>query len=181
MIILILVSLLIPQTTKNVAYQQPAQTQINHENLKQQAQELSDAVVKGDFARAADLTYPKLVRLMGGRTQFIAAFKKSMAEIPSDQFRLSKVTVADSRDIQKINREHYAIVPTKMEMKVREGTLVGEAYMIGISTDGGQNWTFVDGGNNAMDKTKVAALFGPEVAEKLRIPEQKRPVLHRTP
>lgn len=168
MILLILVLLIAPQA------------QVNTEKLKQQAQQLSDAVVKGDFAGATDLTYPKLVRLLGGRAKFIAHFKKSINELQSDRFRLSEIAVGEPRDIVRVGREYYAIVPSKMRFKVAEGMLVGEAFMIGISTDGGQNWTFIDSGAGS-DKTVLEALFGPEAASKLRIPETKRPVLHSEP
>lgn len=54
MIILLLFSLLAPQA------------QIDRQKLKQQAQQLCDESVNGNYDRAADLTYPKLIRLMGG-------------------------------------------------------------------------------------------------------------------
>ena len=184
MILLILVFLLSSTTPDHFSNQQPkagnAQPQVNTENLKRQAQELSDAVVKADYARAADLTYPKLIRLMGGRAQFIAQFEKSMKEMQSDRFRLSEIVVDEPRDVVKVGREYYGIVPSKMSMKVKEGTLGGEAFLIGISTDGGQNWSFVDSAA-ASDKTLLGQMFGPAVARKLRIPEPKRPVLHRLP
>ena len=184
MILLILVFLLSSTTADHFSNQQPkggnAQPQVNTEKLKQQAQELSDAVVNGDYPRAVDLTYPKLVRLMGGRAQFIAYYEKSMKELQSDRFRLYEIIVGEPRDILKIGPEYYAIVPSKMKMKVAEGTLVGDAFMIGISADGGKNWTFVDS-PSATDKTKSAILFGPAAAGKLQIPESKRPVLHREP
>lgn len=169
MIILLLLCLLAP------SYQQPKT--IDRERLKQQAQELSDAMVNGNYARAADLTYPKLVRLIGGRTQFIAAVEKEMAEIKSDQFRLSSITVGEPQDIIHVQRQHYAIVPTTMRFKVREGTLVGEAYMIGISADGGKNWTFIDSAKSS-NKDQLRTLVGP-AADKLKLPEEKRPVLYR--
>jgi len=114
MIILLLVCLLAP------AYQQPKAgtlKQIDPQKLKQQAQELSDAMIEGDYARAAE------------------------------------------------------------RIKVREGTLVGEAFMIAISADGGRSWTFVDAGGRPMNKDQLRTLIGP-VADRLQLPEIKPPVLH---
>ena len=153
------------------------QKAIDHKKLKLQAQELCDATLKGDFGRAADLTYPKLIQLMGGRTQYLAVLEKGMKETQSAQFQISSMTVGEPRDIFKFNTQHYAIVPTIMRMKVPQGTLVGEGFMIGISADGGQNWTFVDSGPAAQDKQKLRILFGP-AAEELRLPDEKRPVLY---
>ena len=176
MIFLTLVFLVL-STTANSPFL--PQTEVNQEKLKQQAQELSDAVLNSNFARAADLTFPKLVRLLGGRAQYMATLEKGMKEVQSDRFRISSIVVGEPRDILKVNRNYYAIVPNTMRMQVSEGELVGEGFMIGISTDGGQNWTFVDSGSRSMDKTSLATLFGPKAAAKLRIPEVKRPVLYR--
>lgn len=55
--------------------------------------------------------------------------------------------------------------------------LVGQAFMIGISNDRGESWTFVDArGSSNREQRKM--LF-PDVADRLKISEQKRPVLQR--
>ena len=150
------------------------------ERIKQQAQELSEAILSANFDKAAELTYPKLIDLMGGRTKFISALREAMGQIQSDQFRLESVTVGEPRDLIQVKGQQYVIVPTTMKMKVPEGLLVGDAFMIGVSSDGGHNWTFVDSGGRSMDKTKLKILF-PLAAEKLRLPEVKRPTLYRSP
>lgn len=150
------------------------------ERIKQQAQELCDAMLSANFAKAAELTYPKLIDLMGGRTKFIAAVREAMGQLQSEQFRVESVTVGEPRDLIQVKAEKYVIVPTTMKMKVPEGLLVGEAFMIGISSDGGHNWTFVDSGGRSMDKTRLKILF-PSAAEKLRLPDIKKPTLYRSP
>ncbi len=70
-------------------------------------------------------------------------------------------------------------MPTTMKIQVPEGVLVGEGYLLGTSTDGGENWTFVDVGKGFTSE-QLKTLF-PSVAEKLKIPELKRPVLQRAP
>jgi hypothetical protein len=66
-----------------------------------------------------------------------------------------------------------------MRIRVAEGVLVGESYMIGVSNDRGEHWTFVDAGSGfAPEKLKI--LF-PTVADRLKVPETKRPVLERAP
>ena len=162
-----------------IAFMSPAaQQSVDTEKLKSQSQELSDATLSGNYTRAADLTFPKLVRLMGGRTQYIATLKKMATEMHSGPYRIISVTAGEPQDIIEVNHQHYAIVPTTTRIKVPEGILVGEGFMIGISQDGGQNWTFVDAGGNAMDKQKLTTLFG-AAANQLRIPPEKRPVLYR--
>lgn len=185
MIVLILICLLTPQFTPvfHPTFQETkaaAQSEVDLEKLKQQAQELSDAMINGNFNRAADLTFPTLIRLMGGRERFMVTAERMMKETQGTQFRILSVVVGEPRDVEKIGREHFAIVPTKMRIKVPDGLLIGEGFMIGISNDGGKNWTFVDSGQST-DKTKLSTLFGPAAAQKLRIPETKRPVLIANP
>ena len=157
-----------------------AQKSVNLQKLKSQAQELSDVTLKGDYARAADLTYPKLVEFLGGRTQYMAKLERLMKETSFAEFQISVGPIGEPRDVVEVNSQYYAIVPTTTKIKVREGTLVGEAFMIGVSTDGGQNWTFVDSGGRSMPKEMLRALFGP-AADQLRIPEIKPPVLYSGP
>jgi hypothetical protein len=66
-----------------------------------------------------------------------------------------------------------------MKIKVAEGVLVGQSSLIGVSNDGGEHWTFVDAGKG-FSHEHLKTLF-PAVADRLKIPEQKRPVLQRTP
>jgi hypothetical protein len=144
--------------------------------LKMQADQLNEAVLKGDYAKAAELTYPKLIELMGGRMSFMSAMENGMRQTQSERFRIVSITVGEARDVLEVEKQIYAIVPTTMRMKVPEGILVGEAFMIAVSTDGGENWTFVDSGGRSFDKRQLMTLF-PSAAERLRIPDIKRPVL----
>ena len=167
---------------RNVNQQQQAApatpSAVNNERIKRQAQELSDAMLSADFEKAADLTHLKLIELMGGRAQFIAAVRQAMKQTQSEQFRIESVTVGEPRDHFDVKNEKYVIVPTTMKMKVPEGVLVGDAFMIGVSLDGGNNWKFVDSGGKSVDRNALKTLL-PLAANKLQLPEVKKPTLYR--
>jgi len=156
----------------------PAPKPVDHEIIKHQAQELSDAMIKGDYNKAADLTYPKLVELMGGRAKFISETEKVFKQMEAQQMRIVSNAIGEPRDMMEIKDEIYAIVPTEMRMKVPEGILASDVFMIAVSKDGGQNWTFVDTAAAREDSSALKMLF-PDAASQLRIPELKRPVLHK--
>lgn len=161
--------------------QQPTSTApstIDHQRIKLQAQELVDSMIKGNHERAAELTHPKLVEMMGGREKYIETLKEMLTEVELDQSELPPMTVGEPRDVVEINSQHYAIVPTTLRMKVPEGTLVGDGFMIGASSDGGQNWTFVDSGGKQVDRDLLRQFFGP-AADQLKVPEPKDPVLQK--
>ena len=157
--------------------QEMAGAQTDAERLKLQGQELCDAMLRGDYAKAVDLTYPKLIQLMGGRAKSVSLFAASMKDLQSDQFRIVSVVVGEPYDMFDVKGQRYATVPTTMKFRVKEGLLVGKAFMIGVSADQGRHWTFVDSGGRELDKTQLKILF-PAAADRLRIPEVKPPVLY---
>ena len=144
-------------------------------NAKTLANQLNEAVLSEDYERAADLTYPKLIQLIGGRAKYLAVLKGGMNETQSDRFRIISTVSDDPTDIIEVGSDVYAILPTTMKIKVAEGVLVGQSSLIGVSKDRGKHWTFVDAGNGFSHK-QLKTLF-PAVADRLKVPKQKPPVL----
>ena len=151
----------------------------NYPNLRLQAIQLTDATLRGDYETVQKLTYPKLIEVGGGAERFRNTVKETVKEIESKGIRIESLSVGEPQDFMEADQRIYAIVPTKMKLRVPEGLLVGDAFLIGISEDKGVNWTFVDS-TGAANKELRKMLF-PTVADKLRIPEQKRPVLQKEP
>ena len=167
-----------PQPQAEQRPQATAPKTLDHENIKRQAQELCDATIKGDFNRVADLTYPKLIEIFGGREALISQAKAAVSEMESQQYRIVSIEVGEPHDIVEVKNEIFAIVPSTMRIKAPGGVLVGEAFMIAVSKDGGQQWTFVDSSAAKDDDAGFKTLF-PDAANQLRIPEQKQPVFHK--
>jgi hypothetical protein len=160
-----------PQSTSTGSKQYP--------NAKALANQLNDAVLSGEYEKAADLTYPKLIQLIGGRAKYLAVLKGGMNETQSDRFRIISTVSDDPTAIIEVGSDVYAILPTTMKIKVAEGILVGQSSLIGVSNDRGEHWTFVDAGKG-FSHEQLKTLF-PAVADRLKVPEQKRPVLQRAP
>jgi hypothetical protein len=151
----------------------PDNKQVSTEKLKAQAQELNDAMISGNYDRAIDLMYPKLVELAGGKQNLRAFLESQMKEMT-----ILSIKVGEPHDLFEVNGESYAIVPTTMSMKVPEGALVGDGCMVGYSKDKGEHWTFVDA--TGKSGASLKPLF-PNAGDKLRIPETKPPVLQKSP
>lgn len=161
----------LPQSNSRLAKSYP--------NAKIQANELNDAVLAGDYEKAADLTYQKLIQLIGGRAKYLRVLKGGMNETQSEGFRIISTVSDDPTQTIEVGSDVYAILPTTMKIKVAEGLLVGQSSLIGVSNDRGEHWTFVDAGRG-FTQEQLKALF-PAVTDRLKIPEQKRPVLQRAP
>ena len=151
----------------------------SYPKAKIQANQLNDAVLAGDYEKAADLTYSKLIRLIGGRAKYLSVLKGGMHETQSGGFRIISTVSDDPAQIIEVGSDVYAILPTTMKIKVPEGILVGQSSLIGVSNDRGEHWTFLDAGRG-FSQEQLKMLF-PAVADRLKIPEQKRPVLQRAP
>lgn len=171
-----------PTHSTPVSNSSPAQSSSpaanDYPNAKRLANELNEATLTGNYEKAADLTYPRLIELMGGRAKYIASVRQGMKETQSDRFRILSNIAADPQDVIVEGKNVYAIVPTTMKIRVAEGELVGQSCLIGVSPDNGKSWTFVDCGNGNNEQLRI--LF-PSVSAKLKPPHAKPPVLHRTP
>ncbi len=162
--------------------QQPSDSIATHHdypNLKLQATQLTEATIRGDYATVEKLTYPKLIDIMGGSEAFTIAITEAMKQVESNGMKLESLSVGEPRDFVEVDQQIYAIVPTTMKLRVAEGLLVGDAFLIGISADKGVNWTFVDS-TGTSDEAQRKELF-PAAANTLRIPERKRAVLQKDP
>src|SRR5467141_2725031 len=123
-----------------VATQSPAATVENYPTLVAQAQEVNDAFRRRDFGRMVDLTYPKVIEAAGGRDKMIASLAKGMKEMEVEGVTVLSSTAEAPTQIVHVSEWIYAVVPTTLRVKAKEGIFQTESSMIGISSDKGANW-----------------------------------------
>jgi hypothetical protein len=153
--------------------QSPTATVENYPALVAQAQEVNDAFRRRDFARMVDLTYPKVVAAAGGRDKMIAALAKGLKEMEAEGVVVLSSTAAAPKQIVHVSGWIYAVVPTTLKVKAQDGIFQTESSMIGLSSDNGDNWTFIDAGGK--DHTQLKSVL-PAPADKLELPADKEPV-----
>jgi hypothetical protein len=156
-----------------VASASPATTVESYPSLVAQAQEVNDAFRRRDFARMVDLTYPKVIESAGGRDKMIAALAKGMKEMESDGVAVLSSTAGAPIQIIHVSEWIYAVVPTTLKVKAKDGTFQTESSMIGVSADKGANWRFIDAGGK--DHTQLMGYL-PAPSDKLNLPAEKEPV-----
>lgn len=130
--------------------------QINKSRVKKQAQEMADALIAGNYEKMADLTYPALVELLGGKAKMVAGLKQEMNEGSVENFRLLSMPADEPKRVVKSYDYLLAVVPVTMRVKMLDGVYAQRISYLGVSQDGGQNWTFVNGGT---DKQILKVLF----------------------
>ena len=153
--------------------QSPATTVESYPSLVAQAQEVNDALRRRDFARMVDLTYAKVTEAAGGRDKMIAAFAKGMKDMESEGVSVLSSTAEAPTQIVHASNWIYAVVPTTLKVKAKEGIFQTESSMIGISADKGASWTFIDAGGK--DHTQLKSLL-PTPTDALKLPAEKEPV-----
>lgn len=142
----------------------------SYPKLEAQAKEISDAFVRKDFQRFTRLTHPKLVRIAGGKAKFIKALAEEMKQQEAQGLRILSSTPTDVIQFLVLSGSLYAVMPTTLRMNMRGDLFESYGCMIGISSDNGGHWTFIDPGPRGLK-----AIL-PSVADKLSLCPAKRPV-----
>jgi hypothetical protein len=139
------------------------------------AVEIGEAIKKEDYAKVIDLTYPKVIELMGGREKMIATLETGMKQLKEQGFAFRSLEVGEPGEFLAEGKNTFVVVPTTTEMTVPGGKMTIKSYLLGISPDGGKAWTFVDG--NGIGTPEKREMVLPKLPEKLELPEPQKPTL----
>ena len=143
------------------------------QTMKAKAEEVGRAIVAGDQKTVVDLTHPKVVQMMGSRDGMIILLERTAREMKSRRTFIRSVEFEEPVDMQGWGDELFGVVPFTLEMALGDRRAMQKSYLIGVSSDGGKTWTFVDGAQ--ADRAMVQRLF-PNFPNKLRLPERQEPV-----
>lgn len=144
----------------------------SYPNLTARAQELMDAVAQKNYAKIVDLTYSKVVEVGGGREKMLAATTDEVKSMEAEGVVIISSTASPPTQILHDGGAIFAVVPVTTKVKATGGTFQTEGSLIGISSDGGTNWTFVDA--TGKDQTELKMVL-PNL-DKLNLPPEKAPV-----
>jgi hypothetical protein len=142
----------------------------SYPDLKKQAREIGDAWVQKNLERFAELTSPKLIKMLGGKAKFISAMKDEMKWEEAQGLETLSMMPTDVTEFLKVSGSLYAVMPTTHRMKMRGELFESYGCLLGVSSDGGVHWTFLDPAGKRLKDLL------PEVADKLSLCPEKRPV-----
>jgi hypothetical protein len=151
----------------------PATTSDNYPNLVAQAKEMNNAFARKDYGRFAELTYPKVVEMAGGRDQMLKGITQQLREMEAEGVVVLSSTTGSPTQFVHDSGSIYAVLPTTLKAKAKDGIFQSEGSMIGVSSDGGTNWTFID--SSGKDHGELKTLL-PNVVDRLNLPPEKPPV-----
>ena len=136
----------------------------------------SKLLLKRDFEAFAKFTYPKLIEMIGGEKKMVDILKNGEKEMDKGGIKFLNVTIGEPSSIITKGNELQCTIPQTIEMKVPNGKLITKSTLIGISTDGGKHWYFVDTSGKSIQALQKML---PNLSSDLIIPAQGEPVLYK--
>jgi hypothetical protein len=147
--------------------------QQHKEKIRQTAQLMVDATLRDDYSTVLDHTYPKFLEAHGGKDSVLKVIKEGVKKMKEQGMELVIInaSIGEPGNETRIGSMLYSIVSEIVVVKVNGKKYSTAASLIGISSDNGNNWTFIDSGS--LEETKRIL---PDI-NKLSIPESAGPTL----
>jgi hypothetical protein len=140
---------------------------------KTKANEVAQATLKGDWNKVLDSTYPGVVKQAGGREKMLDLMKRTTEQMKTKGFAFRSAQIGDTAQVVTVGDKRFAVVPLSLVMKAPRGTIAIKSFLLGISTDKGKTWTFING-DKAHDEAVKKML--PDLPASLKLPDKEKPV-----
>jgi hypothetical protein len=141
--------------------------------VKKLAKEMADAAIGGDYAKVIDNTHPAALKEAPGREEAIERLKALFKEMKDAGFSVTKCEVGDPGDFHTQGDNTFVVVPVSSEMKSRAGKILDKSYLLGISSDRGKSWKFLNG--STLEDEEFRNKMLPKLPATLRLPKQGKP------
>ncbi len=145
-------------------------------NIRAAFDRAAQAVVAGDAEAILDSTYSGLLEQVGGRDVMRSMVIKNLNDLKKRGMAVVATEIVSISEPLRAGDELHAIIRAKRTVKAPGGRQIQDTFMIAVSGDGGQNWTFVDGPQ--LTPKHIEALF-PDFNEALELPETAPPVFEK--
>jgi hypothetical protein len=126
---------------------------VKTQSLKKQAEVVAKAMVDNDHQKLVELTHPRVVELIGGKKKMVQLLENISKDIEA-RWPTRKVKVQEATGILSEKDESFGIVTYTLEMRGKGARITGNAFLIGVSSDGGKNWSFIDAAGKSLAEVK---------------------------
>ena len=111
---------------------------------KRDAQASVDALLRGDFERFAAFVYPRALKFAGGKERMIASVQRGVEEMRAQGARLESASAGQPEQMMRAGADLLTIIPVEQVATVEDGQILFSSHLLGVSSDNGRSWTFVD-------------------------------------
>lgn len=146
------------------------------EHCRDAARACAAALLAGDDGKIVDCMAPEALASSGGRAAVLAELQRGRADMAKDGVTFAGSEIDLPRDLAANGGRLYAIVPQVAIMKVPQGHLRQRSFLVGVSSDDGATWKFLDGAGLKGDRLRRLL---PQFPASLALPDVPDPELVR--
>lgn len=140
--------------------------------VKKQADLIAQATFRGEYQTIIAYTYSGLIELSGGADSLHAIIAQRMTALKKQGILGLSGSVGSPGKFYTAGNEIHTLLPEEIIIRTAAGKYRSRSYLLGISNDKGESWTFLDVGNMP---TEVLHRLLPNFNDNLVIPPPVKP------
>lgn len=135
---------------------------------------MANALIKKDFPTFLKYMHANIIEMAGGKDRLLQRMDTVNAMASQFGASIKKILIGNPGNIVNYKNQLQVILPQSSEMTSGFGSFSLETTLIGISSDGGKNWQFIDTSIYNLKEVKKAM---PDLSPELKIPPPAPPKL----
>lgn len=138
-------------------------------NARKLAAELVQATIDDDPEKVTDLTFAGLVRFVGGREEYIRMQREGRELTRRGGIEYQSGKLGEPGPLVKEGPRQFVILPLDIILAGKDAQRIRvPTYLLGISSDEGKTWTFVNG--DVLGNEEQRRLIFPTLPSELKLP-----------
>ncbi len=125
--------------------------------VQEDVRKMVSAVYGADVETVLGYTHPKIIDLLGGRSQAKSALETAFSQFQSLGMKLESMTFPDDPTFLKTDTNHFVMVPTKSIVSANGQRIESLNYQFGIRQIGTTKWKYIEG--SRINQQNVTTLF----------------------
>lgn len=146
---------------------------------QQQARITIDAIARGDWEKLIEMTYPTVVEDGGGAKGMAEGLRSIRSKMAENQQIVRAVQLGAPGELYREGEFSFVVFPFTTEITAPHDRVTVKSYLLGISSDDGKTWRFIDGMGLRSPKARKRLL--PTLPKGLTLPEIPKPDTLRKP
>ena len=138
------------------------------------ANQIADATKDSDNEFILDRTHPKLIQLAGGRSKMLEILNKALEPLKTQGISIANYTVSSEIVVRQVGQKIFAVLPTTLDLRYPGRTMRTEGFLLAVSEDAGQTYSFIDGAGAAKNRSVLKQII-PDLPDDLALPPASTP------
>jgi hypothetical protein len=135
----------------------PADESANEEQVQSDVRKMIDAVYGAQTDVVLDYTHPKVIEMLGGRSQAKTTLDTAFSQLQSLNMKMETFEFPEAPTFLETEVNDFVIVPTKTVIVANGQRAESLNYQFGNRTKGTASWKYIEG--SRVNKQNVRTLF----------------------